>query len=43
MADQTFEQQVITSIPRRQRLLELAFARGNVDVALHQINFDKAL
>jgi outer membrane protein len=38
MADQAFEQQVITSITAvANAYWELAFARGNVDVAQHQI------
>ena len=38
LADQTFEQQVITSITAvANAYWELAFARGNVDVAQHQI------
>src|SRR6266849_1828724 len=44
MADQTFEQQVITSITAvANAYWELAFARGNVDVALHQIELANKL
>src|SRR5712671_3427498 len=44
MADQTFEQQVITSITAvGNAYWELAFARGNVDVALHQIELANKL
>ncbi len=44
MADQTFQQQVITSITAvGNAYWELAFARGNVDVALHQIELANKL
>jgi outer membrane protein len=44
LADQTFEQQVITSITAvANAYWELAFARGNVDVALHQIELANKL
>jgi outer membrane protein len=44
MADQTFDQQVITSITAvANAYWELAFARGNVDVALHQIELANKL
>ncbi len=44
MADQTFEQQVITSITAVSNAYwELAFARGNVDVALHQVELANKL
>jgi len=44
LADQTFQQQVITSITAvANSYWELAFARGNVDVALHQIELANKL
>jgi outer membrane protein TolC len=44
MADQTFQQQVITSITAvGNAYWELAFARGNVDVAQHQIELANKL
>ena len=44
LADQTFQQQVITSITAvANAYWELAFARGNVDVALHQIELANKL
>jgi len=44
MADQTFEQQVITSITAVSNAYwELVFARGNVDVAQHQIELANKL
>lgn len=44
LADQTFDQQVITSITAvANAYWELAFARGNVDVALHQIELANKL
>jgi outer membrane protein len=44
LADQTFEQQVITSITAvANAYWELAFARGNVDVAVHQIELANKL
>jgi outer membrane protein len=44
LADQTFDQQVMTSITAvANAYWELAFARGNVDVALHQIELANKL
>jgi outer membrane protein len=44
IADQTFRQQVITSITAVSNAYwELVFARGNVDVALHQIELANKL
>src|SRR6267154_4851041 len=44
LADQTFEQQVMLSITAvANAYLELAFARGNVDVAQHQIDLANKL
>jgi outer membrane protein len=44
LADQTFQQQVITSITAvANAYWELAFARGNVDVAQHQIDLANKL
>src|SRR6266853_3723586 len=44
LADQTFDQQVITSVTAvANAYWELAFARGNVDVALHQIELANKL
>jgi outer membrane protein TolC len=44
IADETFQQQVITSITAvGNAYWELAFARGNVDVALHQIELANKL
>lgn len=44
IADQTFRQQVITSITAvANAYWELVFARGNVDVALHQIELANKL
>jgi len=44
MADQTFQQQVITSVTAVSNAYwELAFARGNVDVAQHQIELANKL
>ena len=44
IADQTFQQQVITSITAvGNAYWELVFARGNVDVAVHQIELANKL
>jgi len=44
LADQTFEQQAITSVTAvANAYWELAFARGNVDVALHQVELANKL
>ncbi len=44
VADQTFAQQVITSITAVENAYwELVFARGNVDVALHQVSLSSKL
>ena len=44
LADETFQQQVITTITAvGNAYWELAFARGNVDVALHQIELANKL
>jgi len=44
LADETFQQQVITTITAvGNAYWELAFARGNVDVSLHQIELANKL
>jgi len=44
LADETFEQQAITSVTAvANAYWELAFARGNVDVALHQVELANKL